>query len=492
MKLLRTSILNGTLMYRFIPIILYIVSLLFVLGCENTYYDDYSKMEVQQLDRDLENRWSTSGVVVKNITQNGPADKANLLQGELISYIIGEYPINSTADFKRAVKKAIAKDNNLLLYIKEKPPIRIAIRQIGDKVGIEVESKDSVKIKNIIPGTPASNNPDIQVGDIIEKIEDERKIFSLADYKDSITEFAKMSSKVKFRTSELIGVKIASVTALGNLGDARAVNPLIDVLQNNPELSLRKSAVKSLERLVILSGLNPLFTKYREQNVNQLPLDSLDLKLRESAEILGLLMIDTTAKTATLEAPFGIQFRRRSDQLYKQVNNGELVEVTEKYIKLSNEPDQEIRRACLSILGILKPETSIQHLINVLIDKNEIPGIRFQAGLGLSRIGDPSVDALISVYNQADDAGKDIIVSSLGTIGGQTARDFLIETLDSTVNPAIQLTLVDAIAKIGDTPSLTALERQRDRLQEEDSAIRIFLDEVFNSLTFQDSNEIPN
>ena len=290
----------------------------------------------------------------------------------------------------------------------------------------------------------------------------------------------------------MIGVKIASVTALGNLGDARAVNPLIDVLENNPELSLRKSAVKSLERLVILSGLNPLFAKYREQNVNQLPVDSLDLKLRESAEILGLIMIDPTAKTATLEAPFGIQFRRRSEQLYKQVNNGELVEVAEKYIKLSNEPDQEIRRACLSILGILKPETSIQHLINVLIDKNEIPGIRFQAGLGLSRIGDTSVDTLISVYNQADDAGKDIIVSSLGTIGGQIARDFLIKTLDSTVDPAIQLTLVDAIAKIGDTPSLTALERQRDRLQEEDSAIRIFLDEVFNSLTFQDSNEIPN
>ena len=470
------------------PIIVCLFTLLLILGCENTYYDDYTKMEVQQLDKDLENRWSTSGVVVKNITQNGPADKADLLQGELISYIIGEYPINSSADFKRAIKKAIAKDNNLLLYIKEKPPMRIAIRQIGDKVGIEVEGKDTVRIKHITPGTPASNNTDIEVGDIIDKIEDERKIFSLADYKDSITEFAKMNSQVKFRTSELIGVKIASITALGNLGDARAVNPLIDILQNNPELSLRKSAVKSLERLVILSGLNPIFTKYREQNVNQLPVDSLDPKLRESADILGLLMIDPIAKTATLEAPFGIQFRRRSDQLYKQVNNGELVEVAEKHIQLSKETDQEIRRACLSIIGILKPQTSIQPLINVLIDKNEIPGIRFQAGLGLSRIGEPSVNPLILVYNEADVAGKDIIVSALGTIGGQIARDFLINTLESTVDPAIQLTLVDAIAKIGDRPSLTALERQRDRFQEDESAIRIFLDEVFNSLSFHDSN----
>ncbi|RKU28827.1 hypothetical protein C6497_08695 [Candidatus Poribacteria bacterium] len=492
MKLRKTFILKGSLMHRYIPIILYFVSLLLILGCENTYYDDYTKMEVQQLDKDLENRWSTSGVIVKNVTQNGPANKADLLEGELISYIIGEYPINSSADFKRAIKKAIAKDNNLLLYIKEKPPIRIAIRQMGDKVGIEVDDKNTVQIKHIIPGTPASNNPDIKVGDIIDKIEDERKIFSLSDYKDSITEFAKMNTEVKFRTSELIGVKIASITALGNLGDARAVNPLIDILENNPELSLRKSAVKSLEKLVILSGLNPLFTIYREQNVNQLPVDSLDLKLRESAEILGLIMIDPIAKTATLEAPFGIQFRRRSDQLYKQVNDGELVEVAEKHIQLSTEPDQEIRRACLSIIGILKPETSIQPLINVLIDNNEIPGIRFQAGLGLSRIGNPSVDSLILVYHEADDAGKDIIVSSLGTIGGQIARDFLIKTLESTDDPAIQLTLVDAIAKIGDRPSLIALERQRDRFQEDDSAIRIFLDEVFNSLSLHNTNETPN
>ena len=110
----------------------------------------------------------------------------------------------------------------------------------------------------------------------------------------------------------------------------------------------------------------------------------------------------------------------------------------------------------------------------------------------MSRIGNLSVDPLISVYDEADDAGKDIIVSSLGTIGGQIARDFLIKTLDSTVDPAIQLTLVDAIAKIGDRPSITALERQRDRFQEDDSAIRIFLDEVFNTLLFQGSSELQN
>ena len=64
------------------------------------------------------------------------------------------------------------------------------------------------------------------------------------------------------------------------------------------------------------------------------------------------------------------------------------------------------------------------------------------------------------------------------------ARDRLIKALENTTEPAIQLTLVDAIAKIGDAPSMQALERQRQQYQnDDDSGIRIFLDEVFKSLT---------
>ena len=134
------------------------------------------------------------------------------------------------------------------------------------------------------------------------------------------------------------------------------------------------------------------------------------------------------------------------------------------------------------MLGTLKPVSSIEPLVKVLRDKNEIPGIRFQAGLALSLIGEPAIDTLIAAFNEADTAAKDIAASALGRIGGIQTRDFLINALETTEDPAIQLTLVDAIAKIRDEPSLSALERQRDRFQEDDSAIRIFLDEVFSSL----------
>ncbi len=470
-------------MLKNILTLLLLVVLGITIGCDNRYYDERLQMEVQQLDSDLENRWSTSGVVIRTVTPNGPADKANLLPGELISYVIGEYPIQSPGDFKNAVKKAIAKDNNMLLYLKGKPPLRIATRKTGDKVGLKVEGTGTTRIKEIKPGTPAANTDMIQVGNIVEKIVDERKIYSLSDYKKSVKEFSKQGNTLRFRTTELIGVKIAAVTALGNLGDARAVEALAEVLQNSPELSLRKAAARSLERLVAFSKLNPLFQQFQRADANQLPADVLEPRHRESAEILGLLRVNLTENTATLAAPFGTQFRHRSEALYQKVNEGPLVELVEQYTQLVTEPEQEIRRACLTILGTLKPISAIEPLVKVLKNRNEIPGIRFQAGLALSQIGAPAVDALIAAFDDADTSAKDIAVSALGHIGGTKARNFLIKTLETTEAPAIQLTLVDALAKIGDTASLRALERQRQRFQGDNSAIRIFLDEVFTSLT---------
>ena len=462
----------------------FIVSLLFVLilglGCDNQYYDERLKMQVQQLDSDLKDRWSTSGVVVLNTTPNGPADRAQLEAGELISYVIAEYPVRDIGDFNSAVKQALDEDNNFILYLKDKPPLRIALRKKGDKVGLSVEGSGTVRVKQIQPGTPAANT-DIQVGDIVEKIIDERKIYSLNDYKKTLR---KLSEKqFTFRTTELIGVKIAAVDALGDLGDIRAIEPLVDLFKNSTEFSLRKGSINSLQRLVELSVLNDLFQEFQSADVNQLPTDSLQAQQLESAAILGLLTVDRSENTATLKAPFGTQFRHRSEALYQRINEGQIAELAQAYIQIEVEPEQEIRRACLAILGILKPASAIDALIAVLENPAEIPGIRFQAGLALSQIGEPAVDALIIAFEKGDTSTKDIAASALGSIGGSKARDQLIHALEGSTESAIQLTLVDAIAKIGDVPSVRALERQLQQYQQDDgSGVRIFLDEVFRSL----------
>ena len=465
---------------RYLVFILPLLVLIIGIGCDNQYYDERLQMRVQKLDSDLKDRWSTSGVVVTEITPNGPADKAQLETGELISYVIAEYPIKSVGDFNSAMKDSLDEDNNFILYLKNKPPLRIALRRQGDKVGLGVKGNGTVRVKEIQPGTPAAN-ANIQVDDVVEKIVDERKIYSLDDYKKVLGKLAKQ--QFTFRTTELIGVKIAAVSALGDLGDVRAIEPLIDIFRNSTELSLRKASISSLQRLVELSDLNELFQQFQRANVDQLPTDGLQAQQLESAAILGLLAVDLTENTATLEAPFGTQFRHRSEALYQKINEGQLAELAAEYIQIAVEPEQEIRRACLAILGILKPVSAIDVLVRVLDNPAEIPGIRFQAGLALSQIGEPAVDALIAAFESGDTSTKDIAASALGGIGGTKARDRLIQALETTSEPAIQLTLVDAIAKIGDAPSMQALQRQRAQYQEDDdSGIRIFLDEVFKSL----------
>ena len=452
---------------------LLIVAVLCAVGCsDNRYYDDKLQMELQQLDTDLDNRWSTTGVVIINVNANGPASRADLEKGELVSHVIGERTIRSTSDYKQAIKNALKESNNFILKLADGREIRLAVRKSGDKVGLEVDGSRASKVTS---GSPADTG-NIKVGDTIQSVIDERNIRTLKDYKEALSEFAKHDSKVTFRTIELIGIKIGAVNALGNLGDVRAVQPLATILESEGS-TLRQPAAEALERLVALSQLNTLFQQFQQANLDELPADQLNPRQRESAEILGLLTSDLENNRVTLNDPFGTQFRHRSQALYKKITDGQMVELARKYIKREVEPNQEIRRACISILGHLRPTSAIEDLIAVMEDSMEVSGIHFKAGLALSQIGEDSVDALIAAFDRGDASVKDIAASALGNIGGNKARNTLINALNTIDNPTIKLTLADAVAKVGRAPSIEALRRQKEDLPQ-GSGLRTFLNEL--------------
>jgi HEAT repeat protein len=452
---------------------LLIVAVLCAVGCsDNRYYDDKLQMELQQLDTDLDNRWSTTGVVIINVNANGPASRADLEKGELVSHVIGERTIRSTSDYKQAIKNALKESNNFILKLADGREIRLAVRKSGDKVGLEVDGSRASKVTS---GSPADTG-NIKVGDTIQSVIDERNIRTLKDYKEALSEFTKHDSKVTFRTIELIGIKIGAVNALGNLGDVRAVQPLATILESEGS-TLRQPAAEALERLVALSQLNTLFQQFQQANLDELPADQLNPRQRESAEILGLLTSDLENNRVTLNDPFGTQFRHRSQALYKKITDGQMVELARKYIKREVEPNQEIRRACISILGHLRSTSAIEDLIAVMEDSMEVSGIHFKAGLALSQIGEDSVDALIAAFDRGDASVKDIAASALGNIGGNKARNTLINALNTIDNPMIKLTLADAVAKVGRAPSIEALRRQKEDLPQ-GSGLRTFLNEL--------------
>ena len=458
-------------------------TILYFASCaDNEYVDTTLGLTVQQLDRDLDNRWSTTGVVIKKTHSDKAENQSELKEGELISHVIGERKINAPADFNQAIKSAMRNGNSFILEFidsnQHQRRQRFSVRREGDNVGISVDAKN--RIKKIKSGTLA-NNAGLKEGDQVLTIIDAKNIRTLKDYQKAVQEFSRSKAKILLRTKELIGVKIAAINALASIADASAVDTMIRFLEDT-SLSLREPAAKGLERLVALSQLHDLFQQFQRENTNQLPANQLDSGALQRAEMLGLLTADLQTNQATLKTPVGTEFRHRSTTLYQKISSTQITELAKKYMKREIEPNQEIRRSCLSILGNLQPVSVIGDLIAVLEDNQETSGIRFKAGLTLSQIGLPAVEPLIISFDSGDSEIRDITASSLGNIGGDQARDALITFLKKEKNETTKLSLVDAIAKIGDDISIRILEEQQRNL-EKNSGLATFLNEILTQKT---------
>ena len=393
-------------------------------GCSNQQYTDPKMgMTVQKLDSDLENRWATSGVVVKKVENGKKAQKAGLQTGSLVSHITGEIPLKARRNFNRIVTQAMEDDNTAILKLSDGRQAIISIRRRGDSIGLKVKGD---QISEVTSGSPA-DRAGLNKGQTVTSVIDERNITSIKDYKKAIKDFSKHQQPITFRAIELSGVKIAAVKALGRLADEEGFNQLIELIQGSVEI-LREPATTALKELV-------------------------------------------------LEAQKG-----KSTDLRQKINGGQVEALAKKYMQRENESNPEIRRSYLSILGVLQPASAIQGLIEVVQDEAEQPGIRFKAGSTLSQIGREAVDSLIAAYQTGNLSVKDITASALGAIGSDKARKMLISALKAEQNPTIQLTLADAVARFKDADSRRALANLRSGLQE-NSGLRMFLDELLSSST---------
>ena len=393
-------------------------------GCSNQQYTDPKMgMTVQKLDSDLENRWATSGVVVKKVENGKKAQKAGLQTGSLVSHITGEIPLKARRDFNRIVTQAMEDDNTAILKLSGGRQAIISIRRRGDSIGLKVKGD---QISEVTSGSPA-DRAGLNKGQTVTSVIDERNITSIKDYKKAIKDFSKHQQPITFRAIELSGVKIAAVKALGRLADEEGFNQLIELIQGSVEI-LREPATTALKELV-------------------------------------------------LEAQKG-----KSTDLRQKINGGQVEALAKKYMQRENESNPEIRRSYLSILGVLQPASAIQGLIEVVQDEAEQPGIRFKAGSTLSQIGREAVDPLIAAYQTGNLSVKDITASALGAIGSDKARKMLISALKAEQSPTIQLTLADAVARFKDADSRRVLANLRSGLQE-NSGLRMFLDELLSSST---------
>lgn len=462
----------------YISIVILLASI--IIGCgENQYEDSRLGMTVQSLDSDLKNRWSTNGVVIVQIEPNSPAEKAGLKIGELISYVVGERKVNSKRDCNDAIKDALKEDRTGVIKFADGREVQIFVKKEGDKLEWKLDDTKVVKVES---GGPASL-AGIKEGDQIKSVIDEKRIRALDDYEDTIDEIADYTNKLSVWTSELVNIKLASLSALGKLGDPRAIAPLTSAMQRE-DVAFRLAAAESLEHLVSLTQFDQIFEQFKE-NDTKLYFEELDDELIDkiqSAERLGLLTFDSENRLVELVDPLGVQFKGRFQKLSKAIHSERVLELVREHFRRENEPDKEIRRYCASILAKLKSEETINDLIEVIKEPSEVLDIRFKAGLALSNIGQSAINVLKSGLEHNDTTVKSIAATSLGEIGGEEARIALTDALANTKEAEeVKLTIAESLAKIGDAESIKILEKQKG-LAQKGTGFEMFISELLNDI----------
>jgi HEAT repeat protein len=201
--------------------------------------------------------------------------------------------------------------------------------------------------------------------------------------------------------------------ALGQLGDTRAVEPLIAVLEHEDDEGVRWAVVEALRRLGDSHAVEPLITA----------LGSEGWKRERATEILGQLR-DTRA--------------------------------VEPLIIALRSTDWHMRQIAAEILGQLRDTRAVEPLITVLRSADYWP-VRQAAAEALAQLGDTrAVGPLITALRSADWHLRQAAAKALAQLGDAHAVGPLIATLKDK-NWEVRQDAAKALAQLGDTRAVGPL-----------------------------------
>lgn len=204
-------------------------------------------------------------------------------------------------------------------------------------------------------------------------------------------------------------VRCGAITALGTLGDPRAIGPLVERLQQDPDPDVRCAAASGLGRFEDVRVIEPLFGA----------LQDLDHRVTVQAEQSLVHVLQQLDSITSLVA-------------------------------LLSDRDPKARTRAAFLLGELGDRVAVEGLLNTLQDPD--PDVRRQAAEALGKIRDPrAVDPLIGVYR--DDSNLAVrlrAVGALGKIGDPRAIEPLARSLDSPGPALLRMWTAVALGKLGD------------------------------------------
>jgi len=229
---------------------------------------------------------------------------------------------------------------------------------------------------------------------------------------------------------ESVTIRIASATALGRIGDKRAVQSLVKALT---DWKVRRSAAMALDSL----EWKPVIPSHR---IHYLYAKGQKNELLNEWELTNKILLS--------DMQSGIQESiQNAVYAYIDLRGNDII--PELIKMLESDSDNIIAKAY------------VNPLIAAL--NHEDPEMQKSAADVLVTIGSPAVEALVAILKDADSDAIRVAAIALGNIGDNQAVNPLIALLKDNEDPEVEKAAIDALVKIGDSavePLIAALRHE--------------------------------
>ncbi|MBD3182644.1 PDZ domain-containing protein [Candidatus Poribacteria bacterium] len=316
------------------------------------------------------------GLVVVSVEPDKAADKAGIKANTIINEINGE-TISSMEEYNDVISKALAGSNQLVLGVFRNVVAsnlsEVGIKKTQDRddavVVVELEKDDNEEKVAYMEG--------IMEGDAITHVIDEMEITGIDTYKDAIDK-ALDADRVVFKRGEIGGIKLAAISALGEIGDKKALDHLLEALESDDKW-IRRAAAEALEEMDAEKAVQLLVYHMLEKN-------EPDAEVRRSCARAIARMKPLEAIEPLGEALKDSSLGVRLEAGYALGRIGE--PAIEVLVKALQDEDSRVRDSAVAAMGNIGGEKVRQELIGVLRDEDEVSTVKLTAIQALYKIGD--------------------------------------------------------------------------------------------------------
>ena len=245
---------------------------------------------------------------------------------------------------------------------------------------------------------------------------------------------------VELTTHDSASVQIAASKALANMGDKRAIDPLIILLESD-DWQIRNNAQESLGKLG-LPAIESLMGKLKDKNEEAQNNAAYTLVYVTDPKAVDVLIELTKYNLASVRAAASKALGNIGDE-----------RAIQPLILLLGDDDWQVYQNAQESLGKLG-EPAIEPLQVKLQDKDE--KIRQGAAIALANIGEIAVTPLSQLLQISDWQVRESVVITLGGIKHDSAAQILLGVLNDT-NYKVRLAAVKSLGRIGNETSVEGL-----------------------------------